>query len=118
MAKSNKQINDALRHQYLEMIKTKKKEKGEEVLITGNNEVCFPCVDSQQNDKFIQIIVKVPTSSREGDAIDGYSLAEEFQMKQNAKVQKKKEDAEKKKKKIERDARLREEKRKLKEKGE
>ena len=118
MAISNKQLNDALRNQYLEMIKTFLEEKGEEVLITGNNEVCFPCVDSQQNDKFVQVIVKVPTGSRDGDAFDGYSLAEEFQLKQNLKAQKKKEDAEKKKKKIERDARLREEKRKLKEKGE
>lgn len=118
MAISNKQLNDALRNQYLEMIKTFLEGKGEEVLITGTNELCLPCLDSQQNDKFIQIVIKVPTGSRDGDAFDGYGLAKEFQMKQNAKAQKKKEDAEKKKKKIERDARLREEKKKLKEKEE
>ena len=60
-------------------------------------------MDSEQNDKFIQIVVKVPTGSRDGDAFDGYSLAEDFKIKQDLKTQKKK---------IERDKRLREEKKK------
>ena len=118
MATSNKKLNDELRNKYLEVLKTFFGESGEEVLITGTNEICLPCVDSEQNDKFIQIVVKVPTGSRDGDAFDGYSLAEDFQIKQNLKAQKKKEDEEKKKKKIERDKKLREEKKKPKEQGE
>ena len=109
MATSNKKLNDELRNKYLEMLKAFFDENGEEVLITGTNEICLPCVDSEQNDKFIQIVVKVPTGSRDGDAFDGYSLAEDFKIKQDLKAQKKK---------IERDKRLREEKKKLKEQGE
>ena len=103
MATSNKKLNDELRNRYLEVLKTFFDESGEEVLITGTNEICLPCVDSEQNDKFIQIVVKVPTGSRDGDAFDGYSLAEDFKIKQDLKAQKKK---------IERDKRLREEKKK------
>ncbi len=115
MATSNKKLNDELRNRYLEVLKTIFDESGEEVLITGTNEICLPCVDSEQNDKFIQIVVKVPTGSRDGDAFDGYSLAEEFKIKQELKAIKKKEDAEKKAKKIERDKKLREKKEKEKE---
>lgn len=98
MATSNKKLNDELRNKYLEVLKTFFNESGEEVLVTGTNEICLPCVDSEQNDKFIQIVIKVPTGSRDGDAFDGYSLAEDFKIKQDLKEQKKKEDEEKKRK--------------------
>ena len=113
MATSNKKLNDELRNRYLEVLKTFFNESGEEVLVTGTNEICLPCVDSEQNDKFIQIVVKVPTGSRDGDTFDGYSLKKDNKKKKNLKTKKKKEDKKKKKKKIERDKRLREEKKKL-----
>ncbi len=92
------------------------KEKDEEVLRTGSNEIAVPCLDEEGNEKFVVLTIKVPTGSRDGDAYDGYAMAEEFEIKQRLKAEKAKETAEKKAKKIERDKKLREQKRK--EKGE
>lgn len=113
MAISAKQLDDKLRNVYLEQVKQYFESVGEEILITGTNEICIPCLDEQSNEKFIQIVVKVPKGSRDGEAFDGYGLAEDFKIKQELKAIKKKEDAEKKAKKIERDKKLREEKKKL-----
>lgn len=114
MATSKRLLDDKIRNKYLKMFGDLLTEKGEEVLITGTNEICIPCVDEEGNDKFLQIVFKVPKGSRDGEPFDGYSLAEDFEIKQDLKAQKKKEDEEKKKKKIERDKKLREEKAKLK----
>lgn len=116
MSISAKQLDDKLRNVYLAQVKKYFEDVGEEVLITGTNEICIPCLDEQSNEKFIQIVVKVPKGSRDGESFDGYSLAEEFKIKQELKENKKREDEEKKKKKIEKDKKLREERKNLKEK--
>ena len=116
MAVSQKVLNEKLRERFLEIICEILKEKDEEVLRTGSNEIAVPCLDEEGNEKFIVLTIKVPTGSRDGEAYDGYSMAEEFEIKQKLKVEKAKETAEKKAKKIERDKKLREQKRK--EKGE
>ena len=110
MATSRTILDNQLRKRYLEMLKEFFNNREEEVLVTGTNELCFPCVDDEGNEKFIQLIIKIPKGSRDGEAFDGYSLAEDFKMKQKLNEQKKKEKEEKKKKKIERDQKLREEK--------
>lgn len=116
MAVSQKVLNEKLREKFLEIVGETLKEKDEEVLRTGSNEIAVPCLDEEGNEKFVVLTIKVPTGSRDGDAYDGYSMAEEYEMKCKAKEQKAKESAEKKAKKIERDKKLREQKRK--EKGE
>lgn len=113
MAVSQKKLNDALREEYIKKI-IGLLETNDEVLRTGANEVAIPCVDSEQNEKFIQIVVKVPTGSRDGEPYDGYSMAEDYQMKLQAKEDKRKEKEEQKKKKIERDKKMRERKEQLK----
>ena len=110
MATSRTILDNQLRKRYLEMLKEFFNNRDEEVLVTGTNELCFPCVDEEGNEKFIQLVIKIPKGSRDGEAFDGYSLAEDFKMKQELNEQKKKEKEEKKKKKIERDKKLREEK--------
>jgi hypothetical protein len=110
MATSRTILDNQLRKRYLEMLKEFFNNRDEEVLVTGTNELCFPCVDDEGNEKFIQLIIKIPKGSRDGEVFDGYSLAEDFKMKQELNEQKKKEKEEKKKKKIERDKKLREEK--------
>ena len=110
MATSRTILDNQLRKRYLEMLKEFFNNRNEEVLITGTNELCFPCVDDEGNEKFIQLVIKIPKGSRDGEVFDGYSLAEDFKMKQELNEQKKKEKEEKKKKKIERDKKLREEK--------
>lgn len=110
MATSRTVLDNQLRKKYLEMLKEFFSNRDEEVLVTGTNELCFPCVDDEGNEKFIQLVIKIPKGSRDGEVFDGYSLAEDFKMKQELNEQKKKEKEEKKKKKIERDKKLREEK--------
>lgn len=116
MAVSQKVLNEKLREKFLEIVGEILKEKDEEVLRTGSNEIAVPCLDEEGNEKFVVLTIKVPTGSRDGDAYDGYAMAEEFEIKQRLKAEKAKETAEKKAKKIERDKKLREQKRK--EKGE
>ena len=103
MATSKKSLNEKLRNKYLTAVSDFLKEKGEEILITGSNEICLPCVDEDGNDEFVVITFKVPTGSRDGDLYDGYSVAEDFKMKQTAKAEKAKESAEKKAAKIAKD---------------
>lgn len=116
MAVSQKVLNEKLREKFLEIVGEILKEKDEEVLRTGSNEIAVPCLDEEGNEKFVVLTIKVPTGSRDGDAYDGYAMAEEFEIKQRLKAEKAKETAKKKAKKIERDKKLREQKRK--EKGE
>ena len=115
MANTSKKIlHDALRSKYIERVSEFLADAGEEVLITGSNEIALPCVDSEGNDEFVVITFKVPTGSRDGDAYDGYSMAEDFKMKTAEKAEKAKVAAEKKAKKIARDKKMREERAKAK----
>lgn len=107
---SKKILHDALRAKYIERVSKFLADAGEEVLITGSNEIALPCVDSEGNDEFIVITFKVPTGSRDGDAYDGYSMAENFKIKTAEKAEKAKIAAEKKAKKIAQDKKMREEK--------
>ena len=111
---SKKSLHDALRAKYIERVSKSLADAGEEVLVTGSNEIALPCVDSEGNDEFIVLTFKVPTGSRDGDAYDGYSMAEDFKMKSAEKAEKAKIAAEKKAKKIAQDEKMREEKAKAK----
>ena len=111
---SKKSLHDALRAKYVERVSKFLADAGEEVLVTGSNEIALPCVDSEGNDEFIVITFKVPTGSRDGDAYDGYSMAEDFKIKSAEKAEKAKIAAEKKAKKIAQDQKMREEKAKAK----
>ena len=103
MATSNKVLNDQLRQDFLDRLKKFFESEGEEVLITGSGEISMPCVDAEGNDKWVQIPVKVPLGSRDGEPFDGYSLAEDYQMKQAEKKAKAEEAAKKKAEKIKKD---------------
>lgn len=114
MAKTKKQLHEELRADYLAKLVEYLTEKGEEVLQTGSQEVAIPCVDSEGNDEYIVITIKVPTGSRDGEAYDGYAVAEEYRLR----VEKQKETAERlkaeKEKKIARDKAMREQRAKAK----
>ena len=111
---SKKSLHDALRAKYIERVSKFLADAGEEVLVTGSNEIALPCVDSEGNDEFIVITFKVPTGSRDGDAYDGYSMAEDFKIKSAEKAEKARIAAEKKAKKIAQDQKMREERAKAK----
>lgn len=103
MASNQKQLCDNLRAQWLDTFKDVLEERGEEVLQTASNELAIPVVDAEGGEHFIVITVKVPTGSRDGDAYDGYAVAEDYAMKcaeRKAKAEEKaRKDAERKAKK-------------------
>ncbi len=105
----SKKANDALRAEYLAKLIEKFK-ADEDVLRTGAGEIAFPVVDCEGEDSWVVITVKIPTGSRDGEAYDGYSMAEEYDMKTAAKEAKAKEAAAKKAAKIARDEKMRAEK--------
>lgn len=108
MAKSKKQLHEALRAKYMGAIMDYLKAQDEEVLVTGSQEIALPCVDEEGNDEFIVITFKVPTGSRDGDAYDGYSVAEDYRMREAEKAEKAKIAAEKKARQIAKDKAMRE----------
>ena len=111
---SKKTLHNALRAKYIERVSKFLADSGEEVLVTGSNEIALPCVDSEGNDEFIVLTFKIPTGSRDGDIYDGYSMAEDFKMRTAEKAEKAKVAAEKKARKIARDKQMREAKAKAK----
>lgn len=114
MAKSKKQLHEALRAKYMGAIMDYLKAQDEEVLVTGSQEIALPCVDEEGNDEFIVITFKVPTGSRDGDAYDGYSVAEDYRMREAERAEKAKVAAEKKARQIAKDKAMREAKAKAK----
>ena len=112
---SEKLLTDNLRAKYVEIIKNLLDGMGEEVLLTASNTLALPTTDEEQNDRFIQIVVKVPTGSREDkEPYDGYAEAESYKLKLEEKAEKAKVAAEKKAKKIAEDKAKREAKAKAK----
>lgn len=107
---TNRILDNELREKVLKTIMEFFAEKNEDVMQTNSNECAFPCVDSDGNDKWIQIVVKVPTGGRDEDGYDGYGIAESYKLKLKEKEEKKKESEIKKAKKIERDKKIREKK--------
>ena len=105
----SKKANDALRAKYLAKLIEMFKDD-EDVLRTNTGEIAIPTVDSEGEDNWVIISVKVPIGTRDGDAYDGYSEAESFTKHLVEKEAKAAEAAAKKQKKIEKDAKMREQK--------
>lgn len=105
---SKKSLHDSLRSKYIALVSKFLAEKGEDVLVTNSNEIAIPCVDSEGNEEFVVLTFKVPTGSRDGDVYDGYSVAEDFKMKQSEKAEKAEAAALAKAKKIAKDSAERE----------
>lgn len=92
MATTQKQRDESLKNDFLNRVANfLSGEDGgeEEVLRVKSNEIAIPVVDSEDNERWIVITIKVPTGERGGDGYDGYSMAEDYQMKQKVKAEKK-----------------------------
>ena len=87
MAKTQKSLNDELRALWVQRVSNCLSQE-DEVLVVGANELAVPVVDADGNEKWIVLTVKVPTGSRDGDAYDGYAMAEDYRMRQTAKAEK------------------------------
>ena len=81
MAKTAKVLNEEIKIRFLEGVSEHLSDVGEEVLRVGSNEIALPVVDEDGNEKWLVLTFKVPTGSRDGDAYDGYSMAEDYKMK-------------------------------------
>lgn len=95
---TQKQRDEALKTDFLDrVVDFLSSEEGgeEEVLRVKSNEIAVPVVDSDGNERWMVLTFKVPTGERGGDGYDGYSMAEDYQMKQAAKAEKEKAKAEK-----------------------
>lgn len=118
MAVSRKVEREILRNTYLSEVIDYFADH-DEVLRVKSNEIAIPVVGCEGNEDFIVITVKVPTGANKGtEPYDGYSMAEEYEMKLKEKERKAKENAEKKRRKMERDAEIRKKKKEIAEKGE
>ena len=82
MAKlTRKQLDEEIKVRFLEGVSEHLESVGEEVLRVGSNEIALPVVDSNGEERWLVVTFKVPTGSREGDAYDGYSMKEDYEMK-------------------------------------
>ena len=109
MAKTKKALHEAIRQKFMKATTDWLKEQGEEVLLTKSNEIAIPTLDEDGNEEWCVITFKVPTGSRDdGEAYDGYGIAQQYTEAQTAKAEKAKVEAEKKAKKIAKDQAQRE----------
>ena len=81
MASNLKQLRDDLRAHWCEIFKDFLKDLDEEVLRTASNEFAIPVVDVEGGEHFLVVTLKIPSGSRDGDAYDGYAVAEDYAMK-------------------------------------
>lgn len=96
MAKlTRKQLDEEIKVRFLEGVSEHLTNVGEEVLRVGSNELALPVVDSEGEERWLVLTFKVPTGTREGDAYDGYSMKEDYEMKLAKKAAKAEENAKK-----------------------
>ncbi len=118
MSVSRKVEREIIRTEFLNLISEFLATKGEEVLRVKSNEIAIPVVGCEGNEDFLVITFKVPTGANKGlEPYDGYSEAEDYEMKLKEKARKAKANAEKKAKKIAKDEEIRKKKKEIAEKG-
>lgn len=118
MATTKKNVKNELRAVWTEKVAEWLRTNGEDALRVSSNEIAIPVVGSDGNEDFVIFTVKVPIGSRDGEAYDGYAMAEDFKLKQDskaAKAAKTAEAAKAKEAKKARDEKAREEKKRARE---
>jgi hypothetical protein len=104
MAKSKKVLHEGIRNKFMNAVVAYLEAQDEEVLRTKSNEIAIPTLDEDGNDEWCVITFKVPTGSRDdGEAYDGYGMAEEYTAKETEKAVKAAEAEAKKQAKIAKD---------------
>ena len=112
------QLENALRNDYLELIKTVLSNEREiDALSVGASEIAVPCLDAEGNEAWVLIRVSVPRGTRNGEGgytpYDGYAVAEDYAIDCAEKAQKKQAAEAKKQAKIAKDEKKRAEKQAL-----
>lgn len=83
-------LENKLRNDFIKrVVKMVNDEMDTDALVVGSSELAIPCLDEENNEKFIKIIISIPRGERDGHGgyipYDGYSEAEAYA---NAKVSK------------------------------
>ena len=87
--KTNTVLNNELKKYYLDRIRVLLEGLEEDVMQVKSNELAFPVVDSEGNEKSVVIVVKVPTGANKGtEPYDPYAMKEEYELKEKAKKEK------------------------------
>lgn len=108
-------VTDFVRKSYLTRIAAMFTDAEEEVLETGSNEICMPWAEGDE-EGFVIVKVIIPKGQRDGgDAYDGYVEADGYAAKVKAKQEKAEQAAKEKEAKKARDAKMRAEKKALRE---
>ena len=112
------QLETALRNKFLSFISdTISQEMETDVLVVSASELAIPCLDEENNEKFVLIKVSIPRGTRNGqggyDPYNGYAVAEDYAFDLEEKAAKKEAAEAKKQAKIARDEKKREEKKAL-----
>ena len=109
MAKTKTVLEAELRKKYLDLISDFLKGLDEDILLVKSNEIAFPTIDEEHNDKFLTVTVSVKQGSRDdNEGYDGYAIAEQYAAKLKNDEEKAKKNAEKKARDIARDKAKRE----------
>ena len=85
MASNIKVLRENIKEEWRDFLEEVIQRKGDETLRTASNEIAVPVVDSEGGEHFIVLTIKIPTGSRDGDAYDGYAVAEDYAMRCEAK---------------------------------
>lgn len=112
---TKKNVKSELRAIWTEKVAEWLRTSGEDALRVSSNELAIPVVGSDGSEDFVIFTVKVPIGSRDGEAYDGYAIAEDFKLKQDSKAAKRAEQARAKEEKKARDEKAREEKKRARE---
>lgn len=85
MASNQKQITDTLRAEWTATFKAFVDNNFDtDVCQTAAGTFMFPVVDAAGEDRWIKVSVIIPKDANEDDGTDGYSLAREYKLKQDA----------------------------------
>lgn len=94
------QLKNELKTKYLNMIIQMLMEQDEDVGIVAGNKINLPCVDEEENERWIEITVSIPVKSA-GEAYDGYEAREDYEFTQQENQMKKEIAEQNKQKKLE-----------------
>lgn len=112
------QLDNELRLKWTKEFLNFLNEKGEDVGLIKDNVFNFPTLDSEGNEKEIEVTIKVPKgSTKDNEPYDLYGLREEYKLKKELMQAKKAKKEKEKQAKIARDKAYREKQRQQKEKS-
>lgn len=89
MASNQKQTTDMLRADWTKALMDYVRAHDTDVCQTAAGTFMFPVVDAAGDDRWVKVSVIIPKAAEENDGTDGYSLAQEYEMKQKAAAERK-----------------------------